>query len=112
MTHFAAIGFDHPPHAMALRDRLRAAHRRYVLANDGAIVMTGAMRDRDGAQCGTIYVFDMAAEEDVWRWLSAEPFYAGGVYETMRVVAWTPARNRFAMVDWPADALASLPPEG
>jgi uncharacterized protein YciI len=101
MTHFAAIGFDHPPHSMALRDRLRQEHRRYVLDNGGPIRMAGAMRDAEGNQSGTIYVFDVASESDVWAWLRSEPFFAAGVYETVRVVEWTPAYNLFERREWP-----------
>ncbi len=104
MPHFAAIGFDHPPHAMALRDKFRREHRRYVLANDANILMTGAMTDGKGNQCGTIYVFAAESAEDVWGWLRAEPFHAGGVYASMHVVEWTPALNRFGLIDWPAQA--------
>ncbi|HEU0222640.1 MAG TPA: YciI family protein [Paracoccaceae bacterium] len=100
MPHFAAIGFDHPPHSMALRDRLRAEHRRYVLENDARILMAGAMRDAEGNQCGTIYVFAAESPEEVWQWLGSEPFHAGGVYASMQVVAWSPALNRFGPVEW------------
>ncbi len=105
MPHFAAIGFDHPPHSMKLRDKVRPAHRRYVLDNDAKILMTGAMIDDAGNQCGTIYVFDVAGEQEVWDWLNAEPFYAAGVYASVRVVPWTPALNRFDRIDWPAQAV-------
>ena len=37
MPTFAAIGFDHPPHSMALRDAHRAAHRKYVLEHAAPI---------------------------------------------------------------------------
>jgi len=101
MPHFAAIGFDHPPHSMALRDAVRAEHRRYVLDHDATILMAGAMRDGDHNQCGTIYIFEAPSADKVWRWLRDEPFYASGVHETMRVVEWTPTRNRFDPIDWP-----------
>ncbi|GIL01829.1 MAG: hypothetical protein BroJett030_17280 [Alphaproteobacteria bacterium] len=109
MKHFAAIGFDHPPHAMARRDALRAEHRRYVLRNDGNLLMTGAMTDGNGNQCGTIYVFRADRAEDVWTWLKAEPFHAGGVYATMRVVEWTPALNRFDRIEWPPQVIRDNP---
>jgi uncharacterized protein YciI len=102
MTHFAAIGFDHPPHSMALRDGHRPEHRLYVLKNGAPIRMAGAMRDPQGNQCGTIYVFEAASEAEVWAWLRSEPFFVNGVYETMRVVEWTPAYNLVERRDWPA----------
>ncbi len=100
MAHFAAIGFDHPPHSMELRDKMRAEHRRYVLKNDSSIRMTGAMMDGDSNQCGTIFVFEAASPDDVWAWLKQEPFHASGVYATMHVVAWTPALNRLDKIEW------------
>ncbi len=101
MPTFAAIGFDHPPHSMALRDAHRAAHRKYVLEHTGPIRTAGAMRDAQGNQCGTIYVFEAASADDVWAWLRAEPFVAAGVYETLRVIEWAPAFNSLGAVDWP-----------
>ncbi|MCR5859685.1 YciI family protein [Mesorhizobium sp. J428] len=101
MPHFAAIGFDHPPHSMHLRDRHRPEHRRFVLDNVAPIRMTGAMRDAHGNQCGTIYVFEAGSEAEVWEWVRKEPFYVNGVYATMRVVEWSPAYNLLEKCDWP-----------
>lgn len=101
MPHFAAIGFDHPPHSMHLRDRHRPEHRRFVLDNVAPIRMAGAMRDAHGNQCGTIYVFEAGSEAEVWEWVRNEPFFVNGVYETMRVVEWSPAYNLIERRDWP-----------
>lgn len=101
MPLYAAIGFDPLPHAMPLRDKIRAAHRAYVLANDSSIRCAGAMRDADGNQCGTIYVFETPSEQKVWDWLKTEPFFAGGVYESMRVVLWSPTFNLLPPAAWP-----------
>ena len=104
MPLYAAICFDHPPHAMSLRDGVRAAHRAYVLANAAPIRCAGAMRDADGNQCGTIYVFEAASEADVRAWLAVEPFHAAGVYESVRVALWSPAFNVLVKRDWPVAA--------
>ena len=101
MPTFAVVAVDHPPHAMPLRDQHRAAHRKYVLEHAAPIRTAGAMRDAEGNQCGSIYVFEAASAEDVWAWLRAEPFVAQGVYESIRVVEWAPAFNTLATVDWP-----------
>ena len=101
MKHFAAIGFDHPPHSMKLRNESRPDHRRHVLLNDRDLMMTGAMMDGAGNQCGTIYVFRAETAGDVWNWLRAEPFYKAGVYAAMHVVGWSPALNRFDRIEWP-----------
>lgn len=105
MADYAAIGFDHPPHSMGLRDQHRDAHRRYVLDHDGPIRMAGAMTDDEGNQCGTIYVFSAESEEEIWSWLRAEPFFAAGVYQSVRIVKWTPAFNRIESRSWPVGAV-------
>jgi uncharacterized protein YciI len=104
MPWFAVMCFDHPSHSMKRRDVLRAEHRRYVLENDASIKMTGAMTDGKGNQCGSLYIFATDDAEDIWGWLRREPFYAGGVYETVRIAEWSPALNRIDPVDWPAQA--------
>ena len=101
MALYAAIGFDQPPHAMARRNAMRAAHRAYVLVNAAPLRCAGAMRDDAGNQCGTIYVFEAASEAEVLDWLRKEPFYAAGVYQDLRVVLWAPAFNVLARADWP-----------
>ena len=107
MPLFAAICFDHPPHAMALRDGVRANHRSYVLANAAPIRCAGAMRDAAGNQCGSIFVFDTASEADLHNWFQGEPFYCAGVYESIRNVLWSPAFNQLAACDWPAASQSS-----
>ena len=106
MPLYAAICFDHPPHALALRDHVRAAHRAYVLDNAAPIRCAGAMRDADSNQCGTIYVFEAMSEADVRAWFAVEPFHAAGVYESVRVAIWSPAFNVLTTCDWP---VASTP---
>jgi len=101
MPLYVAICLDHPPHAMALRDSVRTAHRAYVLANAAPIRCAGAMRDADENQCGTIYVFDAASEADVRAWFTSEPFHAAGVYASVRIVLWSPAFNVLTPCDWP-----------
>lgn len=94
MPLFAFIGFDHPPHSMALRDRLREAHRDYVKTQDLGAVLAGAMYDPDGNQCGTLKIFEAGSAAEVWAWYRNEPFYAQGVYEECHVVEWRMALNK------------------
>jgi hypothetical protein len=54
MPLYAFIAFDHPPHSMALRDKLRAAHRDYVQSRDLGAVLAGAMYDADGNQSQSV----------------------------------------------------------
>lgn len=104
MPLYAFIGFDHPPHSMALRDRLRAEHRAYVQGNDGGAVVAGAMYDSAGNQCGTLKIFEADSADVVWDWYRKEPFYANGVYRECRVVEWRMALNRLEPTDgWVAN---------
>lgn len=100
MAHFLVFARDPAPHAMALRDALRAGHRGYVLENDSPIRLAGAMRDAQDNQCGSIYSFEAESEDEVRAWLQAEPFVDGGVYERIEIVRWTPALNRLPPADW------------
>ena len=101
MALYAVMGFDHPPHAMALRDKVRAEHRAYVLANAAPIRCAGAMRDAAGNQCRSLFVFEAAGEQDVRDWFAREPFFIAGVYESLRIALWSPAYNDLASCDWP-----------
>jgi hypothetical protein len=100
MPHFLVFGLDHPPHSMAARDAARAEHRAYVMENDSPIRLAGAMIDADDNQCGSIYSFEAESAEQVQEWLAREPFVKGGIYESIRVVQWSPALNRLPAMEW------------
>lgn len=103
MPLFAVIGLDVPPHAMALRETHRAAHRAYVLARDEPIQLAGAVYDGEGHQCGSLLVFEAPDADTVRAWLEQEPFHRNGVYGQLVIVEWRPALNRLQpMPDWPA----------
>jgi uncharacterized protein YciI len=96
MPLYAFIGFDHPPHSMALREQLRAAHREYVQSQDLGAVLAGAMYDNEGNQCGTLKIFEANSAEEVWAWYRNEPFYTQGVYKECHVIEWRMALNTLA----------------
>lgn len=93
MPLFAVIGFDHPPHSMELREKLRQSHRAYVKENDKDTVLAGAFYDDEGNQCGTLKLFEAESAEEVWEWYRKEPFYSNGVYKDFRIVEWRMALN-------------------
>ena len=99
MPLYAVTGFDHPPHSMDLRDRLRPEHRNYFLANDQAVKLAGAMYDNDGNQCGTLVIFEASTIDEVWDWFRREPFYKGGVYKDFHIVEWRLALNALTPTD-------------
>ena len=105
MPLYAVIGFDHPPHNMALRERVRPAHRAFVLENDQLIRFATAMLDGEGNQKGSIYFFEADNAETVKEWLAIEPFCKAGVYKDIHIVEISPALNRLALMGWPHSAL-------
>ena len=100
MPSYAFMGFDHPPHSMALRERHRVEHRAYVLANDAAIRFAGALYDDAGNQCGSLIVFEADDASQVRDWLEREPFHRHGVYRDAHVIEWRLALNRFDLTEW------------
>lgn len=101
MPTFAVLGFDHPPHSMALRDRVRAVHRAYVKANDQKLRLASVMLDADGNQKGTILYFEAESIEEVRAWVAAEPFYQHGVYESVHIVEVRTALSKLPPMNWP-----------
>ncbi|HEY0649496.1 YciI family protein [Phenylobacterium sp.] len=102
MPFYAVVGLDHPPHSMALRDRVRPAHRAFVLQHDQMIRFATAMLDADGHQQGSIYVFEADDIDPVRAWTAEEPFCQAGVYRDLRVVEIAPALSRLPIIEWPA----------
>jgi uncharacterized protein YciI len=101
MPLFAVIGLDHPPHAMARRDAVRAEHRAYVRSNDAPIRLVGPLLDGDNNQCGSFYIFEAEDEQAVRAWLAAEPFVNADVYKDIVVRRFQVGLNTLAPQDWP-----------
>ena len=100
MTHFAFIGFDHPPHSMQLRDRFRAQHRAYIKDNDQNIRFAGAFYDQQGNQSGSLIIFEADETQQVWDWFRDEPFFKNGIYRDTHVIEWRLALNQFEPAGW------------
>jgi uncharacterized protein YciI len=103
MPLYAVIGFDHPPHSMALRDNFRAEHRAYVQAHDEGIRLAGAFYDTVGNQCGTLIIFEANGAEDVREWYRKEPFYKNDAYKDFHVIEWRLAFNQLERTGWVRD---------
>ena len=102
MPLFFAIGYDHPPHMMALRDELRAAHRQYVMIDrTEPIRFAGAMLDDKGNQCGSTYVMEAGSAQEIMDWFKTEPFYAAGVYKSVDIRPWGLGYNGMERMSWP-----------
>lgn len=84
---YAVICFDRPGSA-ALRDANRAAHVAFLNANAARIVYGGPLKNTsDGPSTGALIVLDCATREEAEAVIGADPFYRGGVYESVSVRA-------------------------
>ena len=84
---YAVICFDRPDSA-ALRDAHRAAHVEFLSANAARIVFGGPLkRAADGPSTGALIVVDCATRQEADAFIAADPFYRGGVYESVSVRA-------------------------
>jgi uncharacterized protein YciI len=84
---YALICFDRPDSA-ALRDTHRAAHLEFLNANSEKIVFGGPLKNTpDGASTGALIIVDCATRKEAEAFIGADPFYRGGVYESVSVRA-------------------------
>ncbi|HYT47347.1 MAG TPA: YciI family protein [Burkholderiales bacterium] len=81
------ICFDRPDSA-ALRDAHRAAHVEFLNANAARIVFGGPLKSAaDGPSTGALIVVDCTTRQEADAFIGADPFYRGGVYESVSVRA-------------------------
>ncbi len=91
---YAVICFDRPGSA-ALRDAHRAAHVEFLNAHASRIAYGGPFKHAaDGPSIGALIVFDCATREEAEALIGADPFYRGGVYESVCVRAFKPVFPR------------------
>jgi len=84
---YAIVCFDRPDSA-SLRDAHRAAHTEFLKQNSKKIVFGGPLKGTpDGASTGALIVVDCATREEAEALIGADPFYRGGVYESVAVRA-------------------------
>jgi uncharacterized protein YciI len=84
---YAIVCFDRPGSA-ALRDQHRASHQKFLNENSKRIVFGGPLKTTaDGPSTGALIVVDCATREEAEALIGADPFYRGGVYETVAVRA-------------------------
>jgi uncharacterized protein YciI len=84
---YAILCFDRPDSA-ALRDTHRAAHQDFLKRNEKKIVFGGPLKNAaDGPSTGALIVVDCATRAEAEALIAADPFYRGGVYESVAVRA-------------------------
>lgn len=96
---FVFLGVDRPDGA-ALRAELRPAHAAYQAQFGNPV--GGPLRDRSGAVCGTMFVFEADGFDEAEHRVQADPFVTAGLF-----AEWT--MREFVAVDWPG-LPASEPP--
>jgi len=103
MPLFAVIGLDLPD-ALSKRNAGLPAHRAYLKAHDERMLLVGPLRDDNGNSCGSLYVFEAASANEIQEWLSREPFFKAGVYDSLLIRRFEPVMSRLPLRDWPGDA--------
>jgi uncharacterized protein len=84
---YAIVCLDRPDSA-SLRDVHRAAHQKFLNENSKRIVFGGPLKNTpEGASTGALIVVDCATREEAEALIGADPFYRGGVYESVAVRA-------------------------
>jgi len=84
---YAIVCFDRPDSA-ALRDAHRAAHQEFLSQYSKRIVFGGPLKSApEGASTGALIVVDCATREEAQALIASDPFYRGGVYESVAVRA-------------------------
>lgn len=84
---YALICFDRPD-STPLRNAHRGAHLQFLEANAEMIVFGGPLKNTpDGESTGAIIVVDCASRKEAEAFIAADPFYKGGVYESVAVRA-------------------------
>jgi hypothetical protein len=84
---YAIVCFDRPDSA-ALRDAHRSAHQDFLETNSTKVVFGGPLKHTpDGPSTGALIVVDCATRNEAEAFIGADPFYRGGVYESVAVRA-------------------------
>ena len=84
---YALLCFDRPDSA-PLRNAHRGAHLQFLEANAGRIVFGGPLKNTpDGESTGALIVVDCATRKEAEAFIAGDPFYKGGVYESVAVRA-------------------------
>ena len=84
---YALLCFDRPDSA-PLREQHRAAHQKFLDENSKKILFGGPLKNApEGPSTGALIVVDCATRKDAEAFVAADPFYKGGVYESVAVRA-------------------------
>lgn len=92
MSRFFAIFATDKPGMLAVRERVRPAHRAYLRSAGGSGVsvrLGGPTLDADGvAMNGTLLVMEAERMEDVERFVRDDPYMHAGLFERVEIRPW------------------------
>ena len=84
---YAIVCFDRPDSA-SLRDQHRAAHQEFLKQFSGQIIFGGPLKSTpEGPSTGALIVVSCATRKEAEALIGADPFYRGGVYESVALRA-------------------------
>lgn len=83
---FLVIAYDRPD-AGDLRRRLRLAHLDYVSDKQDRFKYGGPIQLPDGSVVGSVMIIDLPDRAALDRQLAADPYFKGGLFETVMVRA-------------------------
>ena len=90
MSYYLVLGTDRA-HAAALREQLRPAHRQWLREHPGhavQVLLGGPTLDAAGRMNGTLLVVQADSEAEVRRFLAADPYGQGDLFERVEVRRW------------------------
>ncbi|MCK8783502.1 YciI family protein [Roseomonas sp. NAR14] len=88
MPQFLVTAWDGTdPEAPARRAAARPAHLRNVapMVERGELVVGGAVLDGSGGMVGSVCIVECADRAALDRWLEADPYVTGGVWQRVEV---------------------------
>jgi uncharacterized protein YciI len=87
MALFSFYGKD-GPQGPQRRNEHREGHLENIASMDqaGRIVFAGPLKNEAGASIGALIIFDAADLDAALKWVEADPYVKGGVFETIEVL--------------------------
>lgn len=88
--YFIVLGTDRPE-CLALREQLRPSHRKWLREHPGhavSVIHAGPTVDSQGRMNGTVLIVEAAAENDVRRFVDADPYSQGGLFTSVVIRSW------------------------
>ena len=88
--YFIVLGTDRPE-CLALREQLRPSHREWLREHPDhavSVVHAGPTVDAQGRMNGTALIVEAGAEDDVRRFVEADPYGKAGLFASVVIRSW------------------------